>query len=296
MKYATLTSHDPQVPLHIIHNPYAGGGAWPLTRVRKLLPQLPVDHFHPIHKKGEGMENVPKDAMMIFAGGDGTIYHGIQWMHQHESIRPFGIIPLGTGNVLAKSLGIPASPKAAVTHLMNAKLRPIDGFLVNQTYLGIIGAGIGAHADIMRTTPTILKKALGASAYYLNALSYVSPIRQHQAKLTIDDNEPVQITGNTIAVVNTTKSFEVAPFNSAFPDDGKLHIFVLRHKKHREFIEDLMQLGMGKRGNLHYVDYFSGSKISIDIPSATTMQIDGEIIDEPLRSLEIRPHAFMILC
>ena len=80
---------------------------------------------------------------VIAVGGDGTV-HEIGKSLINTNV-PLGIIPVGSGNGLARNLGIPLSLKKAVMNLINGSIAIIDTIKVNdEKYLGVAGVGFDA--------------------------------------------------------------------------------------------------------------------------------------------------------
>ena len=126
-------------------------------------------------------ELIPHGFDSVFvAGGDGTINDALQGMIPGEAA--LGVIPMGTGNVLAHDLGLPMNPLKAVECLLKWKPRRIavGRMEFTRTQLGASGetdsrwflsvAGVGGSAALMYDTLSTHKGGLGMAAYYLHML------------------------------------------------------------------------------------------------------------------------------
>ena len=82
------------------------------------------------------------------AGGDGTVMQVVDAMKDQGLDYPIAIIPVGTGNRLAKNLGIPVTIKGAVEVALGSTLQRVDVGRINDTYFALM-AGAGLDADIM---------------------------------------------------------------------------------------------------------------------------------------------------
>ncbi len=124
----------------------------------------------------QAREAADSGADIIFAcGGDGTIHEILQGLafHPHTTL---GIIPLGSGNVLARHLQIPLDPQqAALTQLSRTPQRVPLGHVTCQSPAGQISryfllmAGAGPDGALMYASLRTEKQLLGRMAYYLNA-------------------------------------------------------------------------------------------------------------------------------
>lgn len=111
---------------------------------------------------------------VIACGGDGTANEAINGLMQAESRCALGIIPLGSGNLLATDLRLPVNPLAAARVLLQYSPRAIRPGLISshdntglqQRYF-IVAAGVGADADLMYRTAVEVKERWGRKAYFM---------------------------------------------------------------------------------------------------------------------------------
>lgn len=113
---------------------------------------------------------------IIACGGDGTVHeilNGLMLIGPGSSVS-LGVIPLGSGNLLATNLGVPRNPEAAARALLS--WRPVElhpGVMRYQTKDGeqkrwfIVAAGVGADAQLMYRTAVEVKERYGIYAYFL---------------------------------------------------------------------------------------------------------------------------------
>src|SRR5689334_3359769 len=72
---------------------------------------------------------VHRERLTVLAGGDGSLHAAVQLLHDARLLdagRPFGLLPLGTGNDLARTLGIPLDPVAAAETVLDGRPRALD--------------------------------------------------------------------------------------------------------------------------------------------------------------------------
>jgi diacylglycerol kinase family enzyme len=111
------------------------------------------------------------DRRPVVAGGDGSVHAAVRALDRAGGLDPartLGIVPLGTGNDLARALGLPLEPAAAARVVLDGVPRTLDllrddagGLVVNAVH-----AGVGAQAGLQAER---LKDALGVAAYPLGA-------------------------------------------------------------------------------------------------------------------------------
>jgi len=117
--------------------------------------------------------------LVIVAGGDGTMTAAAGQLAKTKTV--LGVLPLGTGNSFALSLGI-ADLEAAVEAIVAGRIASIDLGNVNGTYFANF-ATIGLSSTIARATPNRLKKILGAAAYVLSGL--LPALRSHSFRCKV---------------------------------------------------------------------------------------------------------------
>jgi len=148
------------------------------------------------HSAGEqAQEAVASGFDTIFVcGGDGTIFQVIQGVAGSEAV--LGVIPFGTGNVLAQNLRLPHDPVAAMLAQKNAPAVSIPlgkivcktpGHVRDKNWYFTIAAGMGVHAALMNLAPTGTGKRLGgALAYYAGGMRLLArhPIEPFDMEVT----------------------------------------------------------------------------------------------------------------
>ncbi len=109
---------------------------------------------------------------IVVCGGDGTIFDVIQGMAGSE--RGLGIIPFGTGNVMAQNLKIPGDPVAAAHWILRSRPFPVPLGRITccapegqQSWLFAMAAGMGVHAALMSEARRSGKDVTGRAAYFV---------------------------------------------------------------------------------------------------------------------------------
>lgn len=110
---------------------------------------------------------------IIACGGDGTVNEAMNGLVQSGSQAGLGVVPLGSGNLLASDLRLPTNPVAAAKALLKYTPREINpGFITYQRKAGpqrrnfIVAAGVGADAELMYRTAVESKSRWGRMAYF----------------------------------------------------------------------------------------------------------------------------------
>jgi diacylglycerol kinase family enzyme len=111
------------------------------------------------------------DRRVVVCGGDGSVHAVVAALHRSGALdRPVGLVPLGTGNDLARALGLPLDPAAAARVVLSGRPRRLD-LLVDDTGGVVVNAvhlGVGAEAARQAAA---LKPRLGRLAYLVGGVS-----------------------------------------------------------------------------------------------------------------------------
>lgn len=162
--------------------------------------------------------------LLLASGGDGTITACVGAVA--GSGIPLGVLPCGTGNLLARNLGLPLSLDDALTVALTGADRPLDVGTANGRPF-VVMAGIGFDAEMLAGTSEELKERIGWAAY---AVSVLRHLRQRPARVALraDGGPPRRRWANGVIVGNVgSLQGNVALLPDAMPDDGVLDVAVL---------------------------------------------------------------------
>jgi diacylglycerol kinase (ATP) len=165
----------------LLYNPVSGDHSNRENQVRAVADILRplADEFivEPTRHAGSG-EMQTREAiaagcdLVIAAGGDGTVFEILQGVAQSNVT--LGVIPLGTGNVLAVDLALPFEPIAAAKTILAYEPRRIAlGRIVSsgrEPKFFTVAAGVGVHAQLIYNSGTAAKKRTGILAYYVSGI------------------------------------------------------------------------------------------------------------------------------
>lgn len=163
---------------------------------------------------------------VVVVGGDGTLTGIVDVLADaHLSIT---IVPAGTGNDLARALGIPTrDPGSAALSALHGLPRRIDlGTVTSQgeTRSFLTVAALGFDAKVSERT-NILRHPSGRLRYYLALVIELLRLRPTEFVIRLDDDEPKRMPGTLLAVGNTASYGGGMPICAgAEPDDGLLDI------------------------------------------------------------------------
>lgn len=216
--------------------------------------------------------------LIIAAGGDGTVR--VVAAEVAESGIPFAVIPAGTGNLLAKNLGIPLDERAAMDVAFGGNTRAIDVVRVTidddrQDHFVVL-AGIGIDAMIMQETNPDLKRAVGSAAYFLAAARSANHPALH-ATITVDDGEPIRRRAHVLVLGNVGYLQANIPLiPDAKPDDGLLDLLIASPRKPTDWLRLTARVLTRRDRDLDQLDRITGSKIRIEVAEGDHFELDGD--------------------
>jgi diacylglycerol kinase (ATP) len=229
---------------------------------------------------------------IVAAGGDGTIHEVVNGLAADFTRARLGVIPLGTGNDLARTLAIPADPLEALHVVMTGAEHWIDLMKVESTgqvTYGINVAAGGFSGQVDEVVTEELKAGWGPLAYLLGAARIVPDLTGYNTTIAWEDGPVERVEALNIVVANgrtCAGGFQVAPL--ANPEDGLLDVIIVRYG-------DVLDLaGVAARllgGNYLNSDQVMDHRVrSVHIASQPGMwfNVDGELFTS-------QPIAFTVL-
>ena len=214
--------------------------------------------------------------LVLAAGGDGTVAEVMAAAHQRSL--PMGNVPLGTANIVARELGLPAGWRRATRRVLEhfPATRAVDLARVNDGYMAL-AAGIGFDATVMRHTPAALKYWLGRAAYFV-AGAWWLPRAPHFECTIRADGEEMKLTAVVVLIVNAGM-LGAAPFrfgpNIAI-DDGWLDICVYRPRTALDRAGVLWRI-FRQRADGDSMLQRKARSVEIIAPDVQWNEVDGEV-------------------
>jgi diacylglycerol kinase (ATP) len=211
-------------------NPASGRGTGKahLDRIRVLASKLGAGLCvsRKVSDLSEQARKAAEDGVerLLVAGGDGTMHHAVQGLAGTSCA--LGVIPLGSGNDLAGTLGIPPDLEAAVERATKGEVRRIDLARVGETYC--VGyAGVGFDSEVTRYANEV--KVLRGPLIYFYAVIHTL-ITFEPPRMRVVHDEGVFEGKVMFTVVNNLPRFgggmRIAP--DARIDDGLLDLVIVK--------------------------------------------------------------------
>jgi YegS/Rv2252/BmrU family lipid kinase len=286
----------------VVLNPAAG------QEIHQSVREALAEHFGPsrieyeVHetRKGDKIGEIVRARLrdgidlVVAAGGDGTVSDVIDGLT--GSPIPLGIIPTGTGNLVARDLGIPNEIDEAVGLIAGApRSRKIDAMRIGERVF-VLNISAGYSASVISGTTQGNKHRFGRIAYVWAMVSKMFTSRPRGLVVTVD------------GIGHEYRAFEVAIMNCGmlakmlYPkgpeiriDDGRLDVFVLGMRTIRDYPRDIFGILTGRHAIRvsRYLKANRGVAIRSDVP--LPVQADGDIIGTTPIEVELLPGAVTVL-
>ncbi|HJS48117.1 MAG TPA: YegS/Rv2252/BmrU family lipid kinase [Gemmatimonadales bacterium] len=213
-------------------------------------------------------------------GGDGTTMQAASALVGTDVA--LGVIPGGTGNLLAGNLRIPAAPLRAAQVLARGRRKRLDLGRVERDdgihYFAVAG-GAGYDARVMVETPLEQKRRWGMVAYAATTLRLLHELRSTTYHITVDGHE-LEAHAALVLVANCAEV--IPPFikfrRDVRPDDGLLDVIVLRADTLGQSVRaiwDLLREAEGGAGRA-LVGFARGAEVTVEAFPAQPVEFDGD--------------------
>lgn len=264
----------------IVYNPAAGMLRDPLSleSIKKTLKAkgfsvkiltTPFQKESLLNHLHAGVERV------LVAGGDGTLSLVVNHLAQYPDPPPLAVVPLGTANDFAGSLGI-HSVAAGIERAVSGKIHGVDVGKINEAYFINVAAG-GFLCDVAHNTDQRLKRTLGRLAYFLKGLMELSVVKAIHLEVAVDGHKAFSGEAFLFLVLNTATAGNfrnLAP--QALPGDGIMDMIVLKKCPGPELMGVLLKAMAGRHVPDPNILYRQGKEFHLESPTGVVTDLDGE--------------------
>jgi diacylglycerol kinase (ATP) len=233
----------------------------------------------------EGFETI------VAAGGDGTVNEVVNGMAGTDAT--LGLLPMGTMNVFALELGIPASNLGLCWEIIQRQnSRLVDTPRANAKHFVQL-AGVGLDAQVVKETSLAFKRSFGPLSYLISAAQIAA---RRPPLLQIESDNAVTDTGSFVLVGNGRLYGGPFPFfKSALIDDGLFDVVVFKQLGYLEIIKYLQNVIFTSAIRLPEVEYFQTDKLRVTSDEEVPVEIDGELIGQCPVDFEIEKQKLRVL-
>ncbi len=267
------------------------GGVAERLRAGGLLPEI-----LPLPRRG-GLgdllrERGPAFDLVMLGGGDGTMNAAAAALL--EIGRPLAVLPLGTGNDLARTLGIPLDPLAAAGVAAAGRTRRIDLGLVNDRHFFNV-ASVGLSVRVAKALGKDVKRRLGSLGYPLTVWRVLQEGAAFSAEVTHEGG------------VHYLRSIQIAVGNGRYYgggmvvddkaeiDDHMLHLYSLRPLPLWRLAWHALDLRRGRHDDPEAALSLQGREIEVVTARPMEVNTDGEVTTRTPARFLVLPEALEVV-
>jgi YegS/Rv2252/BmrU family lipid kinase len=230
--------------------------------------------------------------LIVIGGGDGTISRAVPELLKLG--RPVALLPLGTANDFARTIGLPSDPLEAAEVALNGREHRIDiGLVNNRPYLNV--ASLGVASKVPKAQSKELKQTWRAFAYVIGLCSAFRNFRPFFVDLDIDGKWTWSGAVYQVSVGNGRyHGGGLTVAEDAAIDDGKLDLYLVYPGSFWQLVASIMHLKFGLT-KPEVLKRLSAVTVTVRTDRPQSINADGEFATATPASFEVRPKALTVI-
>ena len=293
-------------PIRVLLNAHAGGVSAIDRGLVYTAPGVEVVETETPEAMRDAAAEAAREgaATVVAAGGDGTLHlvaNGLMEVGETADDRPaFGVLPLGTGNDFARTLGLPLGDvPACLDCLANGPRRPLD--LIRYRHVDQHGYAVNACAGgfagtVGEVLSDDLKATWGPLAYLVGAAELVPDITDYHTRASFDGGPFERVEAFNVVVANGRTAAggrPVAP--RANPEDGLLDVVIVRAGGVLDVVRLAARVLAGDYLDDDEILFRRAARVRIESDPGMWFNVDGELrTNEPVE-FEAVPRALNVV-
>lgn len=294
------TREEPRAALVVNTRSRSGERVFEQARDRLRGLGVRVEAEYDLHDPARLPEAVREAAdeyeMVILGGGDGTVSSSVDFLAGRETV--LGLLPLGTANDFARTLGIPTDLDRACETIASGKLVDIDLGLAGDNYYVNL-ASVGLSAGVTKALTSRLKRVAGSAAYPLAAIKAFLKHEPFRARLTFPDgdHEPIEHERLLQVAVGNGRFYGggmvVSPGSGI--DDSTLDVYAIRLGRHRDLLGVARYLKSGDFVRGESVSHYETSRVLVETEPHLPVNVDGELVAQTPQEFSVARNALHVM-
>jgi diacylglycerol kinase (ATP) len=236
------------------------------------------------------LEHADAVRRVLICGGDGTLNCALPALL--STGLPLGVLPCGTANDFARSLGI-KDLDAGIESAIAGHVRAVDVGVVNGSYF-LNAAGIGLGPEINKNLGKAAKSRFGVLEYFLQALRQA---RGHRGmRLVLDcDGEQVSLRSMQLTIANGVHyGGGMTISDDARLDDGRLDVLCIRPQSLLRLLGYGLSMRSGRLVDDENIRTFSCRRVTVTTRHAADVTADGELVTRTPAECHVRSRALKV--
>ncbi|MBV9646016.1 MAG: YegS/Rv2252/BmrU family lipid kinase [Candidatus Eremiobacteraeota bacterium] len=229
--------------------------------------------------------------IVAVGGGDGSMTCAANALAHRKCA--LAVLPLGTGNSFAQTLGLSGDLQQAVDTIAGGRVAHVDLGVVNRTFFANF-ATIGFPAEVAAATKNPLKRLFGVGAYVIGAVrpffthnAFVASVRSEQGRLKLRTRQIVVASGRFFGRQPLTPEAGI--------QSGKLAFFTTTGVSHAELVRTYLAVATGQQAHLPDAETLSIERISVRTRPRQRLSIDGEQLGFTPARFHVAANALRVL-
>jgi diacylglycerol kinase (ATP) len=286
----------------VILNPNAGS-VDDVAALREALDSLPDTSIQVTEQEGDA-RRLAREALLdgveriVAAGGDGTLNEVLNGLAEDFGRACLGLLPLGTGNDFARTIGIPADLEKALAVLETGRVRAVDvaRASLDGAERHFLNGSAGGFSNEVSERAEQVKERWGPLSYLRAAIGALPELEAFEIRITVNGGERLCLEAYNVVVSNgrfVASGIPVAP--TAAVDDGLLELMIAPATTLPQLAVLMPKLLLGKHLESDLLLFRRATRLEIDGAPPMSFNVDGEISGESPALFEVLPRALRMI-
>ena len=283
----------------LIVNAHARQGEAAFEQARRLIAEKGIRLIHAVAvTQGASVEERTRELteagcrFVILGGGDGTITSSCGNFADRDVT--LGVLPLGTANSFARSLGIPLDLPGAVDVLVEGAPRQVDLGIINHRYHFANGSSIGLPATVDRKTSGELKRYLGRAGYLVVAVRRFMDYQPFRCTITAD-GRTIRCKAVDIRIANGPYQGGVLVAEEADVASGEIVVHVVKGHSRWLVVREWVRVASGAGLPAVAREVIHGRDIRIETRPRQDVALDGDVVTRTPITVSVAPRALKVM-
>jgi diacylglycerol kinase (ATP) len=286
----------------VIVNPNAGS-VDELAGIEETLGRLPDTSVKLTEQAGDA-ERLAREALeqgverVVAAGGDGTLNEVVNGLSADFGRAILGLLPMGTGNDFARTIGVPDDLDEALAVLKEGRVRTIDVARTDVNGRGrcFLNMSAGGFSGEVSERAGDAKDRWGPLAYMRAAIGALPELKGFLTRITLNGAETLDLETYNIVVSNgryVASGIPVAP--QAVLDDGLLDVMIAPATTIPELAVLVPTVLLGRHTDSDLLLFRKATRVEIRCDPPMGFNVDGELLGEGTARFDILPRALRMI-